>query len=227
MTSARNASPAAAFTLVELLIGASLAAAIMAAVLSSYIFLARNLARLANQQIVETESRRALDYFAQDVQAASEITGTPSASNLVLTVPGAKGANTITYYYNSNMLTSSDQTDDVVINGTTVKMSRQALTRCVYDGTTVSSQTLLRNISDDDATTTVDLYLRYFDAANNPYDNGSAPYTTATTTYSLKGIKQVSLFCSVQLGNAANGTRTRTYPIASGRVVLRNRPLLQ
>jgi len=221
-----NASRAAAFTLVELLIGAALSAAIMAAVLSSYVYLGRNLARLANQQTIESESRRALDYFAQDVQGASEITGTPSTGSVVLTVPTAKGATTITYYYNPIVAESSGQTDNVIVNGAIVKMWRQGLTRCVYDGVAVSSQTLVRNITDNNAATTADLYLRYFDAANNPYDNGTAPYTTVTSS-SVKGIKQVSLSFSVQLGNAGSGTRTPVYTIGSGRLILRNRAILQ
>ena len=72
----RRQNPQAAFTLVELMIGSALAATIMAAVLSTYIYLGRGLARLANQQTLETEARRTLAYFTQDVQSASGLTDT-------------------------------------------------------------------------------------------------------------------------------------------------------
>jgi len=218
--------PTAGFTLVELLVGVTLAAAVMAAVLSSYIYLARSLGRLANQQTLETESRRTLAYFAKDVQSASAISGTPGASTVALIVPTAAGTNTVTYYYNANAYDAATPTDDVTVNGVTVPIQRQALTRCVYDGTSVSSLTLLRNITDNDDSTTSDLFIRYFDGSGNPYDNGSTPYTTVNTG-ALGGIKLLSLQFSMQLGAAGNGTQTLVYPVASGRQVMRNKAVLR
>lgn len=99
-TSARF-SPVAGFTLVELLIGLSLSLTIMAAVLSSYLFLGRSLSRLVNQQTLETEGRRTLGQFAQDVRAASSISGTPSVSTLTLTIPSGASTTTVAWSYNS------------------------------------------------------------------------------------------------------------------------------
>jgi Tfp pilus assembly protein PilW len=99
-TSARL-SPAAGFTLVELLIGLSLSLTIMAAVLSGYLFLGRSLSRLVNQQTLETEGRRTLGQFAQDVRAASSISGTPSVSALTLTIPSGASTTTVAWSYNS------------------------------------------------------------------------------------------------------------------------------
>src|SRR5438477_34910 len=76
----------AAFTLVELLIGVTLSGMVMAAVLSSYIYLGRSFGRLANQQILESEARRTLAYFTKDVQAATGISGTPSAVGCTFTL---------------------------------------------------------------------------------------------------------------------------------------------
>jgi Tfp pilus assembly protein PilW len=204
-----------AFTLVELLVGATLSAAVMAAVFSSYIYLGRSLARLANQQILETEARRTLGYFTQDVQTATGLTDTAnlSASRLSLSVPAASGTNTVTYYYNNTAAAAS-----VTINGTSVSMAAAALTRCVYDGTSVTSQTLLRNITDNDSTTSSDLSFRYYDSSGNPY--------TSYTDY-LPGIKQLSLQFATQLGTSTNGTQTLVHRVASNRVILRNRGFLQ
>jgi prepilin-type N-terminal cleavage/methylation domain-containing protein len=195
------------FTLVELLVGATLSAAVMAAVFSSYIYLGRGLARLANQQILETEARRTLGYFTQDGQTATALTDTTNlgAGRMSLTVPVASGNATITYYYNSNSSATS-----VTINGTSISMEATALTRCVYNGSTVTSQTLLRNITG--------LTLSYYDSSGNEYTN--------YTDY-LPGIKQLSLEFSTQLGNSGNGTQTLVYQVTSNRVILRNRGFLQ
>jgi hypothetical protein len=186
----------------------------MAAVFSSYIYLGRSLARLANQQILETEARRTLGYFTRDVQTSTGLTDTANlnATRLSLSVPAATGTNTITYYYNNTASAVS-----VTISGTSVSMAATALTRCVYDGTTVTSQTLLRNITDNDSTTTSDLTIRYYDSAGNPY--------TSYTDY-LPGIKQLSLQFATQLGTSTIGTQTLVHRVTSNRAVLRNRGFL-
>lgn len=208
----------AAFTLVELLIGAALSAAVLAAVLSSYLYLSRQLARLAHQQTLETEGRRALGYFTQDVQRASGVdTDFPvGASRVSLTVPGATGTDqTITYYYNSSLTNSAT----VSINGTNVTMPAASLTRCVYDGSTVTSRTLLRYITDGDTDEADnDLQIRYYDSSGNEY--------TSYTDY-LPGIKQLTLEFTTRTGVADTGTQTPLHRVKSSRFVLRNRTFPQ
>jgi type II secretory pathway component PulJ len=202
----------AGFTLVELLIGATLSAMVMAGVLSSYIFIGRSLARLANQQTLETEGRRTLTNFARDVRMASSLATvsttptSPSASRIDLVVPAGSVTHTVTYYYNSTSSAAS-----VTVNGTSVSMPANSLTRCLYNGASVTSLTLLRNI------TASGLTIRYFDAADSEY--------TGYTDY-LTGIKQVSLEFSTQAGTSSNGTQTKVYQVASSRLLLRNRGLL-
>lgn len=208
----------AGFTLVELLVGATLSAAILLAVLSSYLYLGRNLGRLVNQQTLETEARRTLGYFAQDVKKAAGLTDTAnlSAFRFSLMVPNGTGAtDAVTYYYNS------DLTDPVVvsISGTNVTMPAASLTRCVYNGTTVTSLTMLHYITDGDTDEADnDLRFRYYSASGTEY--------TSYTDY-LHGIKQLSLEFSTQTGVALNGTQTPLHRVASGSLVLRNRTLLQ
>ena len=78
--------------------GMSLALMVMTAILSSYTFLGRSLARLVNQQSLQSEARRALAYFAQDVRMASGLTDTAnlSATRVSLTLPTGTGTNTNT-----------------------------------------------------------------------------------------------------------------------------------
>jgi len=191
----------------------------MAAVLSSYIYMGRNLARLANQQILETEARRAFTYFANDVEVASGLVAvasfpsSPSINRVDFSVPTGTGTNTITYYYNFKPIALA-----VTVNGTSISMPANSLTRCVFDGTAVTSQVLLRNITDNNSSTTYDLTFSYYDSSSNPY--------TSYTNY-LPGITQLSLDCSTQLGVNSNGTQTQVYRVATGRMQLHNTPLLQ
>lgn len=97
---------AAGFTLVELLIGMSLALIVMTAVLSSYVLISRNFTRSlavtsATQPNLESQGRRTLAIFTQDVEMAVAISGTPSASSLALTLPTSSGSITVTYAYDS------------------------------------------------------------------------------------------------------------------------------
>ncbi|HWA28372.1 MAG TPA: hypothetical protein VG734_22170 [Lacunisphaera sp.] len=172
--------------------------------LSSYIFLARNFARITNQQTLESESRRTLATFAKDVEAASGISGTPSNSAVTFILPTTTGATTtVAYAYDSTAGT---------------------FTRTPSGG---SALVLLRNITDNNASTTADLYIRYYDGTteNHPFDNGSSPYTTITTY--ATSIRQVSLQFSTQLGVSASGTRTAVYQAGTGRLLIRNGTLLQ
>jgi hypothetical protein len=88
-----------AFTLVEVMIGASLSAIVMAAVLSSFTFLGRNLARMVSYQSLDSESRKALTYLQRDFALAQAVkTGTtPTASAVTLVLPAGE----VTYTYNS------------------------------------------------------------------------------------------------------------------------------
>lgn len=195
------------FTLVELLVGAALAATVMGAVLSSYIFIGRNLTRLANQQILEVEARRTLAQFNKDIRMASGLTDTGNlgSGRVSLTMPAEAGTNIVTYYYNNSASAAS-----VSINGTSVSMAANALTRCVYNGSSVTSLTLLNNI------TSSGLTLRYYDSSDREY---------TSYTY-LSGIKQLSLEFTTRLGVSSNGTQTKPYSVASNRLVVRNRGFL-
>ncbi len=219
MSRAHAKSPAG-FTLVEVLVGATLSAAIMAAVLSSYIYMGRSLARLANQQQLESEGRRTLAFFARDVRMASDLADTANlnATRVSLTVPVASGTNTITYYYNNTPSPAA-----VTISGNSMTMPANALTRSVYNGSTVTSLTMLRlrNINDTTVATRSDLTFRYYDISGNEY--------TSYSNY-LPGIKQLTVEFSSLNGNSSPKDKpsptTATYQAKSARMILRNRALL-
>lgn len=214
--------PTAGVTLVELLIGMSLALMVMSAVLSSYTYMGRGLFRLVNQQTLQAQGRNALAYFAQDVRMASGLTdtGNLSATRVSLIIPAGTGTNTITYYYNNTPSASSP----VSVNGTNVIFPANSFTRCVYNGSALITRTLLtlRNVNDSTVATRSDLTIRYYDASGNEY--------TSYTNY-LSGIKQLALEFTATTGNYkpsdAPSPQTATYQVSSPRLIVRNRQLLQ
>ena len=84
------------FTLVEVLISSGLSAFILTGVMTCFLFLGRSGANIQNYTDMESQSRRGLEQFAQDVRQASAITWN-SASDITLTVDSAS----IRWAYNS------------------------------------------------------------------------------------------------------------------------------
>lgn len=84
------------FTLVEVMISASLSTFILAGVLSTFLFLGRSGANLRNYSDMEAQARRGLELFAEDVRQASAITWN-SETQCTLTVNSAS----VVYAYNS------------------------------------------------------------------------------------------------------------------------------
>ena len=81
------------------MVGATLAGVVMASVLSAYIFIGRNLARLSSYQSLENESRKALAYLSRDLRIAENVkTGTtPTESTVTLVLPAGE----VSYTYSS------------------------------------------------------------------------------------------------------------------------------
>lgn len=85
----------AGFTLVEVLVSASLASFILAGVLSTFLFLGRSGANLQNYSDMEAQARKGLEIFAEDVRQASAITWN-SSTNVTLIV----NSTAVNYAYN-------------------------------------------------------------------------------------------------------------------------------
>ncbi len=196
-------SRSAGFTLVELFVGVSLSMMVMAAVLSSYVFVARSYARtiglgLPNEPTLGTQDRRTLAAFAQDVQMASAISS-PTSSEITLAVPHRTGGTkNITYYYNDTATAAS-------VYGVTVPAN--ALAR--IDRNTSTALTL--------HTSLLTCTFIYYDAFANPY--------MTYADYAI-GIKQISLALTAQAGNPATNTQTKAYSVTSPRHIFRNKSLL-
>jgi hypothetical protein len=81
------------------MVSCTLGALVMAAVLTAYTFIGRNLARLSSYQALETESRKALTYLRRDFMQTMEVKSgtTPTGTNVTLVLPSGE----VTYTYNS------------------------------------------------------------------------------------------------------------------------------
>ena len=90
------------FTLVEVMISASLAAFLLTSVITTFLFMGRSGANLQNYSDMESQARRSLEIFAEDVRQASAITWT-SSTDITLTV----NATAIRYSYDSGTRTFS------------------------------------------------------------------------------------------------------------------------
>lgn len=101
----------AAFSLVEIIIGSSIGSFILAGVLASFLMLTKSGMSLQNYSASETEIRRAIEDFAQDVRMASAITWN-SASSITLTVPNnyTSTSNQVTYAWDSSTSGATAQT---------------------------------------------------------------------------------------------------------------------
>ena len=90
------------FTLVEVMIGATLGTMVLAGVITTFLMLGRSGANIGNYSMMETESRRALEEISQDLRMAKEVIwNTPQSITLV--VPGnyTSTANRVTYAFDS------------------------------------------------------------------------------------------------------------------------------
>jgi len=105
------------FTLVEILVSTGIAAFVLAGVLTSFLFIARSGQNLANYTDMESQARRGLELFAQDVRQASGITWN-SASSVTLTVDGAG----VTYAHNSGNGTLTRQGITIISGITTFEL---------------------------------------------------------------------------------------------------------
>ncbi len=195
-----------AFTLVELIVSLTLAAVVMAAMLSSYLFLGRNLTRLSYQHILEQQSRTILTTVITDLRNTQSVT---NAANTTLTLQVFTGSGTTTpvayaYTYDSvnnvYILTRNGIPLVKMITGTSVQVPVSML---LPPAGAPSAGNLFQYYNTTDGLLTMPV---------------SSPMS----------VKQVEFSFILQAGAAGvqdlQGTLTQ-YQIASGRIALLNRQL--
>ena len=186
------------YTLVELMIGMTLASMIMLAVLGSYLYMGRNSARLSYQHALEVEARTITNNFALDVRNAKTIS---SASSTGLTVVLVSGT-TVTYAY-----TGSDLTRTPILAG-------RPTSSLTYDIVGEKVQVPV--------TMTACTFSFYTTADGDPTSQYNPPYLVPLS------IKQASLNFTLRAGNSGAGGQVGTmtsFQIASGWLLFRNKQL--
>ncbi len=91
VSTGKRHSRRAAFTLSEVLIASTLSVFVMAGVLGAFIFFGRTGLAIGHYQAMETELRRGMEIFAEDVRTATDIRWT-DAWQITLSVPSSEGA---------------------------------------------------------------------------------------------------------------------------------------
>jgi prepilin-type N-terminal cleavage/methylation domain-containing protein len=188
------------FTLVELIIGMTLSAMLMLAVLSAYVFLGRNLTRLALQQEQERQSRGTLARLTADLRLTQSVS---SATNdaLALTLP----AGTVTYTYNSTTKTLT-RTASFGASPTLVLLGSPA-------------SVALGSPAPGAIVCTVFAF-NYFTTKD-----GAPTDQVTPANYVPLSIKQVAVSFTLEAGTIGGTGASVTFKTASGRFILRNRQL--
>jgi Tfp pilus assembly protein PilW len=155
-----------AFTLVEVMIGASLGSFILAAVLSSFLFLGRSGANLINYTEMETQARKALEYFAEDTRQASAVTWTSSTAVTMI-------VNSQSIYYTYSSGTFTRRVEEPV-------------------GTVISTMTLLTGVQEP---TTANPFFRAYNINGTQITDFSTATARTTANNTTKQI-QISLSAS-------------------------------
>ncbi len=122
------------FTLVEMMVAFFITAFLVAGILSSYTFIGHTLVRGSFQQMMEIQTRRALQMFAQDVHAATNVSSF-SSSAVALTMPYVHTDYSVTTYTVTYTYSASA--------GTLVR----SVTGTPPPGATTNSITLLTGVS--------------------------------------------------------------------------------
>lgn len=114
------------FTLVEVLIAASLSTFVLAGVLSAFVFMARTSVRSSGYSEMEAEVRRGLDTFARDTRSATDVRWN-HAQSITLTVNGRP----VTYAYDATPGNATYQNFYRLEGDPTSTAARQVLVRGV------------------------------------------------------------------------------------------------
>jgi Tfp pilus assembly protein PilW len=119
----RNRRLRGGFTLVEVMVSAFIGAWILAAVMSTFLFMGRSGANAQNYNDMEQQARTALEFFAEDTRQASGVVWN-STDSVTLTV----GTNLITYVYTSSARTFRRTVVDTLPNPDVTTFDRVLVT---------------------------------------------------------------------------------------------------
>ncbi|WP_414662854.1 PilW family protein [Horticoccus sp. 23ND18S-11] len=199
------------FTLVEVLIGASLSTVLLAGVLSTVLLLGRTSANIVNYSDIEARARKSLEQFSREVRLAYDVP-TFSGTSVTLSIPDTTsapkgtgtGAYTVTYTFDSvnRVLTRNGPPID---NPTG----------------TVETTTLIADVQPIPGSASFLKYYRYVKPTSYPLGQGYVDGFAVNTATTNREIKQIEV--SFLLRRESVTVAAATNKVLSARFILRNK----
>jgi prepilin-type N-terminal cleavage/methylation domain-containing protein len=199
------------FTLVEVMIGASLSSMLLAGILSTFLLMGRSSANIVNYTDIEAKARASLEQFSREVHGAYNV-GSYSSTSVTLSIPDTTdvrngtgtGAYTVTYAFDT---------------------ANKLLTRTgppINDPTgTSATTTMITGVEQIPGTA----FLNYYKFVRpTTYPNVGEGYFTGfgnNTASSVREIKQIEVSFLLKRQNVTVATATNK--VLSARFILRNK----
>jgi prepilin-type N-terminal cleavage/methylation domain-containing protein len=193
------------FTLVELMTAALISLIVFAALFSAYIFIARNITRISFAHQQSLQSSRILHMFADDVGAATRVTGASNWQLQLQVLTKSGGTSTVNYIYTpaAQTLQRTEATSTVILTG---------ITPLPLGFSTPSNSSNIFNYYNQLGMSLTLPAPTIYPPPNN-------------TVVNLIDIRQIELSFLSTDGVGNNGTLVRT-PSLSSRMIIRNKPPL-
>ena len=197
-----------AFTLVEVLVGATVSSFLMTGMLAAFLFMGRTGANVANYTVLETAARKALEQFSSEVHQAYAVGSGYSSTSVTLSIPDntssripanptANGAYTVTYTYDA---------------------TNKMLTRAINGGAATPYITNVGLVSGVPFFS----YYKYVNAGTMPISGqGYHDYIETNTAASLAEIRQIEV--SFLLSKKDQTVNEASNKVLSARFILRNK----
>lgn len=205
-----NRRPQRGFTLVEVMVGASISTFLLVGVLGTVLLMGRSSANIVNYSDIEAKARQSLEYFSREARIAYDVPAY-GASSVTLSIPDTTsapkgtgtGAYTVTYAFDAanGLLT---RTGPPINNPTGTSATETVLT-----GVQQISGTPFFN------------YYRYVKPTSYPLGQGYIDGFSNNTAANAREIKQVEVSFLLRKSNVT--VTAATNKVLSARFILRNK----
>jgi prepilin-type N-terminal cleavage/methylation domain-containing protein len=205
-----NRRPERGFTLVEVMVGATLSSFLLVGVLSTVLLMGRSSANIVHYSDIEAKARKSLEYFSREARLAYDVPSF-SATSVTLSIPDSTsapkgtgtGAYAVTYTFDTanGLLT---RTGPPIDNPTGT-----SATETILDGVQQLSGTPFFN------------YYRYVKPTAYPMGQGYIDGFSNNTATNAREIKQVEV--SFLLRKESVTVAAATNKVLSARFILRNK----
>lgn len=205
-----NRRPQRGFTLVEVMVGATISTFLLVGILSTVLLMGRSSANIVNYSDIEAKARQSLEYFSREARLAYAVPSY-SATSVTLSIPDTTsapkgtgtGAYTVTYAFDAvnGLLT---RTGPPINNPT---------------GTS-ATETVLTGVQQITGTPFFNYY-RYVKPTSYPLGQGYVDGFSSNTAANAREIKQVEV--SFLLRKSSATVTAATNKVLSARFILRNK----